>query len=76
MKELLRNEKYLYVLEEEDNGSLFFTVTCGGVGMYDLQIELNELEKECYRDQGEEYLNKLAYQIGKDTSAYMGRVRL
>lgn len=75
MKELLRSERHMYILEEGNCGALFLTVTCGGVGMYDLQIELNAFEKEHYRDQGEDYLNRLASQIGKDTSAFKDRAK-
>lgn len=75
MKELLRNENYMYILEEDDCGALLLTVTCGGVGMYDLQIELNLEERENYLSQGENYLNNLASQIGKNTSAFQERAK-
>jgi hypothetical protein len=73
MKELLANEKYMYILEEDDCGALLLTVTCGGVGMYDIKIQLNSEERENYLSQGEVYLNNLACQIGKNTFAFQER---
>lgn len=73
MKELLRNEKLMYVLEEGDDGSLFLTVVCGGVGIYELQVQLNEQEKECYLNQGVGYLDQLAGLIGKNTADFVDR---
>jgi hypothetical protein len=75
MKELHRNEKYMYILEQDDDDTMILTVTCGGVGMYDLRIELTPTEIKNYLDQGESYLNTLASEIGKNTSAFLDRAK-
>lgn len=73
MKELRRNSELLYILEEDENEALFFTVTCGGVAMYDVKIQLNVEERAQFLEQGDAYLNKLAIQIGKNTAAFRTR---
>lgn len=73
MKELIDNQKHMYVLEEDDLGALYFTVTCGGAAMYDVCIKLNDEERIGYENEGEDYLNELAYKIGKNTRAYKER---
>lgn len=75
MKELYRNEKLMCLLQEDNHGALFLTVTCGGVGMYDLRIQLNAEEVQNYQNQGEGFLNNLASKIGKNSSAYLDRTK-
>lgn len=73
MKELINNQAHMYVLEEDEFGSLYFTVTCGGAAMYDVCIKFNNEERIGYENEGEEFLNELAYRIGKNTRAYKDR---
>lgn len=73
MKEIINNEKYLYTLEENERGSLYLEVLCGGVGMYTVRIELNAEERAGYAEEGEEFLNELARTISWDSTNYLKR---
>jgi hypothetical protein len=43
-----------------DGGRLFLSVVCGGVGMYEMDLELTDGEAGSYRQTGSEYLDHLA----------------
>lgn len=74
MKELLKNDNLLYILEEDSDSSLYLTVTCGGIAMYDIKVRLEEDERLQYHEQGETYLDRLALMIGRNTTEFMHRI--
>ena len=73
MIEILKNYKNMYILEQDLGGDLFLTVTCGGVGMFDLRICLNPEERAHYIKEGASYLDSLAVRISKNHELYLNR---
>jgi hypothetical protein len=72
MKELFRNAEYMYKLYQ--NGEqLVMSVVCGGIGMYEVRVVLNEEERLQYVESGDSFLNELAYDIAKNTQNYLQR---
>jgi hypothetical protein len=73
MRELRKNQKLLYLLHESEDGDLFFTVTCGGVGMYNVKIKLTVEELDSFQDEGDQFLDSLAREIQKNSRAFESR---
>jgi hypothetical protein len=58
------NPDQMYILfKEEDTYTL--RVTCGGIGMFNVELELNSQEVDLYKDQGQRYLNELSLAVSK-----------
>ena len=56
-----------------DGERLFFDVLCNSsFAYYDVAIELDDEEKTRYRDQGDAYLNTLAYEINYSALGVIG----
>jgi hypothetical protein len=72
MKELIRDVDRMYKLFQDEN-ELVLAVVCGGVGMFEVKVVLNDIEKSKYEELGRPYLDNLAYDIGKNTSKYEER---
>lgn len=66
MKQLEINDAHMYRLEEDSGGSLYLSVVCGGIGMYEVRLKLNDAEVARYKEGGSDYLRNLAYDVGKD----------
>jgi hypothetical protein len=73
MRELFRNERLMSSLLETDKGELIFSVVCGGIGMYEARIILNEEEKRRFEIEGEAFLDNLALSIAGDPECYKTR---
>lgn len=65
MNEVLRNQNKMYVLFE-DHGNYVLSAMSGGVGMYEMRVRLNSEEVARYRDEGEKFIESLAYEIGRE----------
>jgi hypothetical protein len=74
MKEILRNQDKMYALLEDDVGCLVLSAMCGGVGMYEVKVQLTSDEIERYNDGGENYIAELAHAISTNTSKYNDRL--
>jgi hypothetical protein len=61
MKEILRSQ-WNYMLCEKDE-KLVFSVICGSVAIFEINIFLNEDELKKYNERGEEFLNELAEHV-------------
>ena len=73
MKEIRKNSEIMYTLHEDDADKLYFTVTCGGVAMFNVKIELTKDERTCFEREGDTYLDTLARRIQKDSEAFESR---
>jgi hypothetical protein len=62
----------MYILFEDD-GSYVLSATSGGVGMYEVKVRLDCEEVARYRDEGEEFIEALAYDIGRRPGKYEDR---
>ena len=71
MKEILRSQ-WEYMLCEKD-GDLIFSVVCGTIGIYQVNIILNLDETENYEQKGEDYLKELAEKIRYSPKSYNDR---
>ncbi len=71
MEEILRSQ-WNYMLCRKD-GELVFSVICGSVAIYEINIFLNKQETENYHEKGEEYLNELADRIRNNPGLYKDR---
>lgn len=71
MKEILRSQ-WEYMLCEKDS-DLIFSVVCGTIGIYQINIILNPEEIENYIQKGEVYLKELAEKIRYSPKSYNAR---
>ena len=71
MKELLKKD-WDYVLYEKDF-QLVLSVVCGRAALYELNIELNELETIQYHKKGETFISSLANKIRNSPSNFKNR---
>ncbi|HOP65291.1 MAG TPA: hypothetical protein PK906_18070 [Spirochaetota bacterium] len=71
MKEILRSQ-WNYMLCDQD-GELLFSVICGSVAIYEINIFLNDEEIEKYNAGGEEFLKELAEHIRFNPESYNDR---
>ncbi len=73
MREVLRNQDKMFILLEDDGNYVLSTMT-GGLGMYEVKVQLTSEEIERYHDEGEEYIALLAYEIGREPGKYKDRI--
>jgi len=71
MKEILRSQ-WNYILCEKE-GELLFSVICGSVAIYEINIFLNDEEIEKYNAGGEGFLKELAEHIRNNSKVYNDR---
>jgi len=71
MKELLRSQ-WNYMLCQK-NDDLIFSVICGTIGLFEVNIILNSNEVNSFKEKGEEYLKELAEQIRSSPSLFNDR---
>jgi len=71
MKEIFRSQ-WNYMLCEKE-GKLFFSVICGSIAIYEINIFLNESEIKNYEAMGKEFLNELAEHIRNNPKVYNER---
>ncbi|MDA3818796.1 MAG: hypothetical protein PF486_15550 [Prolixibacteraceae bacterium] len=71
MKEILRSQ-WNYMLCEKDE-KLVFSVICGSVAIFEINIFLNEDELKKYNERGEEFLNELAEHVRNNLKSYNDR---
>jgi hypothetical protein len=74
MKELIRSDELLYILEEDEQQTLFLGVLCGGVGVYEVRIRLTDEEREEYLAQGRDFLDRLSLDVAKDHERFKDRI--
>jgi len=63
-RELIDREQR-YELVSDAEGNYFLEVLCGGVGMYEVRIELTEAQVARYHEAGREFLHELALRVRK-----------
>lgn len=74
MRELFRNERLMYSLSQTEDNELILSVVCGGIGMYEAKINLNDEERHSFESEGETFLDNLASSIARDPESYQGRI--
>ena len=72
--ELVFEKEWSYrLLKSKSSEQYFLEVLCGGIGMYEVIIELDTEEIDRLKDEGERFIEDLAYKIGKNNSKYSER---
>lgn len=71
MKELIK-QNWSYTLFETDN-RFILKVLCGTIGLYEIMIELNNLEIKLYEEKGKSFIEELALKIQTNPSSYKKR---
>ena len=66
-------ENWEYVLYQSEAGDLYFSVVCGTVGLYDLDIKLTEQGKLEFESEGTVFLDTLAEEVRTYPSRYKDR---
>jgi hypothetical protein len=62
----------MYILFEDD-GDYMLSAMSGGIGMYEVKVRLDSGEIARYSNEGEEFIEALAYDIGREPSKYKDR---
>jgi hypothetical protein len=60
----------------KSNDKYVLSVLCGTIGLFEIEIVLNNEENEEYRIKGNEYIDSLAKRIQNNPSVWMERVKM
>lgn len=69
---VLAEEAWSWMLFEHE-GNLLFSVLCGSVGLFDINIALSAQERELFSIEGEAFLKRLAHQVRHDPASFQAR---
>jgi hypothetical protein len=76
----MRNEEDIFIDHERmyrafrnDRGEIGIAVLCGGIGLYEVKLLLNEEERREYEAGGRQYLDVLARDVAKNERKYDDR---
>ncbi len=72
MKKLI-NKGWEYILYQTDDNNLILSVVCGTVGLYDMNIQLNDKEKDKFEKDGTKFIDDLANDISSEPPKYENR---
>lgn len=72
MKKLVE-KTWSYILYQDDNNSLIFSVLCGSSAIYETNIKFNEQEKSEFEKKGQNFLDVLAEDIRQNEAKYNSR---
>ncbi|MEF2074906.1 hypothetical protein [Consotaella aegiceratis] len=67
MRKISEGKNVQWQLFEDDNGKLVLMVICGDIGLYEEKVNLSDRDIELYKNNGEDYLDKLAKKISKES---------
>lgn len=72
MKKLIE-KTWSYILYQTDDNNLILSVVCGTVGLYDVNIQLNDEEKDKFEKDGTEFIDELALDVSSNPPKYRNR---
>lgn len=72
MKKLI-DKGWEYILYQTDDNNLILSVVCGTVGLYDMNIQLNEEEKLQFQKDGTKFIDDLAMNVSSNPPKYERR---
>lgn len=72
MKRLI-DKGWEYILYQTDDNNLILSVVCGTVGLYDVNIQLNDEEKDKFEKDGTEFMDELALDVSSNPPKYRNR---
>lgn len=70
--DIILQKKWNYSLSK-DGSDLYLSVLLGSVGMYEINIKLNDDETTEFNQKGEEYIDKLSEEIKNQPSKWIVR---
>jgi hypothetical protein len=70
--EVISERSWAWMLFHEA-GRYFLSVLCGTVGLYGVEIELNEQEIDGFKTSGDDFVSALASKITYDSTQYCDR---
>lgn len=73
MRELIKDVGRMYILSEDETGSLLLEVVVGGIAMECVAFRLNDEEAAQYRSEGKPFVDELGYDVCKESSKYRRR---
>lgn len=71
MKKIVAQKKWVYTLYNTDQG-LLFSVVCGGIGLFNVDIALSA-EEAAHAKENSSFLDSLAEKIRNNPEPYMSR---
>ena len=71
-RDVIVDDVKMYRLFEAD-GQLVIGAMCGGIGMYEVKVLLNDEEKAAYAHEGRTYLERLVLKIQRDPESFRPR---
>lgn len=70
--DILLQEDWIYTLYRKDD-SLYLAVECGTIAVFTVTVELTADEKKRFEEQGEPYIQRMAYAIMYSPSSFTDR---
>ena len=67
------DQERMYRLFRNRLGEIGIAVLCGGIGMYEVKLLLNDEERREYEARGRRYLDDLARDVAKNLKKYDDR---
>ena len=71
--ETIIQKQWDYTFSKKDDGQLLLSVVCGSVGLFEVDIVLNQEETDQYNELGEVYIDELAKQIRHNPNDWSSR---
>lgn len=72
-RDIFIDQERMYRLFRNERGRLGLGVLCGGIGMYEVKLLLDDEEQRGYEAGGQPYLNQLARDIAANPGKYEAR---
>ena len=69
MKEVLKKQ-WVYTLYKTENNEYIFSVVCGTIGIFEVDITLSVDQIKKYENQGEVFLDELAAKVRYSPESY------
>jgi len=72
-RDIIVDHKKMYRLFETDHAQLVIGAMSGGIGMYEVKVQLTDEDKHAYAQEGRSYLERLALKIQRDPESFRAR---
>ena len=72
-EDIFVDQERMYRAFRNDCGEVGIAVLCGGIGVFEVKLLLNEEERQAYETSGRRYLDDLARDVAKNLKKYEDR---
>lgn len=69
-EDIFVDRERMYRVFRNERGETGIAVLCGGIGMYEVKMLLNDEERRGYETEGRRYLDNLATDVAKNLKKY------